>query len=411
MNGLRRDDAVHGASAPPSRAAKRFAGSRVLVVDDIETNRDLLRRRLARLGVTHVVEAEDGAKALEIIGSCELDLVLLDIMMPVMTGFDVLERLAQDGLTERLPVIVISAMSEMDSTVRAIELGAEDFLLKPFDPTLLRARVSAVLEKKLLRDQIRAELAAKQAELAEARQLQLALTPPPMSGDGLRIDVVLEPAREVGGDLVDHIALPDGRHLVALGDVSGKGAGPALMMARCYSLIRSLSARADASVLFGDLGAAADAVNAELAARNPRCMFVTLLLAVFDPRTGRLDYVRCGHVPPFVRRADGRIERLDGTRSLPVGLDEDARYRAQTTDLAAGDVLLVLSDGVTEAAAPDGVLFGDAGVKAWLAAPQISLASLVDQVRVFEGAFPAADDLSAILLAVGPSPRPGAASR
>jgi sigma-B regulation protein RsbU (phosphoserine phosphatase) len=302
-------------------------------------------------------------------------------------------------------------MSEMDSTVRAIELGAEDFLLKPFDPTLLRARVSAVLEKKLLRDQIRAELAAKQAELAEARQLQLALTPPPMSGDGLRIDVVLEPAREVGGDLVDHIALPDGRHLVALGDVSGKGAGPALMMARCYSLIRSLSARADASVLFGDLGAAADAVNAELAARNPRCMFVTLLLAVFDPRTGRLDYVRCGHVPPFVRRADGRIERLDGTRSLPVGLDEDARYRAQTTDLAAGDVLLVLSDGVTEAAAPDGVLFGDAGVKAWLAAPQISLASLVDQVRVFEGAFPAADDLSAILLAVGPSPRPGAASR
>lgn len=378
----------------------RFAGVRVLVVDDIEANRDLLRRRLARLGITNVIEAEDGAKTLAVIRSSDLDLVLLDIMMPVMTGFEVLEALALDGVTERLPVIVISAMSEMQSTVRAIELGAEDFLLKPFDPTLLRARVFAVLEKKLLRDQIRAELAATQAELAEARQLQLALTPPPFAGDGVALDVLLEPAREVGGDLVDHIPLANGRHLLVLGDVSGKGAGAALMMARGHALIRSLSARADAVELLADLGRAATILNAELAARNPSCMFLTLLLAQYDPATRRVDYVRCGHVPPYLRRADGRLERLDDARGLPLGLDADARYHAAGAALEPGDVLLVLSDGVTEAAAPDGALFGDAGVQAWLAAPQRTLASLVEKVRAFEAGEPAADDLSALLLSV-----------
>jgi sigma-B regulation protein RsbU (phosphoserine phosphatase) len=383
-------------------APDRFGSARVLVVDDIEMNRDLLRRRLGRLGIKQIVEAADGAKALDLIRTTELDLVLLDIMMPVMTGFEVLEAMAHDGLTERLPVIVISAMSEMESTVRGIELGAEDFLLKPFEPTLLRARVLAVLEKKLLRDQIRDELATKQAELGEARHLQLALIPPPYSGAALSLEVVLEPAREIGGDLVDHVVISNGRHLVALGDVSGKGAGSALVMARCHALIRSLSARADAEALLTDLGQAAETLNRELAARNPSCMFLTLLLAVFDPAASRLDYVRCGHVPPYLRRVDGSVLRLDAARGLPLGLDEDARYRAHSLLVESGDVLLVLSDGVTEAANPAGTLFGDAGVKAWLATPQSTLASLVDAVRAFEAGEPAADDLSALLLAISP---------
>jgi sigma-B regulation protein RsbU (phosphoserine phosphatase) len=380
--------------------SSRPSAERILVVDDIETNRDLLRRRLGRLGISNIVEAEDGARALEIIRATELDLVLLDIMMPVLTGFDVLEAMARDGLIERVPVIVISAMNDMESTIRAIELGAEDFLLKPFDPTLLRARVLAVLEKKRLRDQIRSELAAKVAELAAARQLQLALVPTPFRAGGIAIDVALEPAREVGGDLVDRIELPDGRHLLALGDVCGKGAGPAFMMARCSALIRCLHARSNAPLLLGDLAQAAASLNAELSANNPRCMFVTLLLALFDPLSGRLDYVRCGHVPPFVRRRDGSIERLDGAPSLPIGLDADARYAAASIDLERGDALLILSDGVTEAATPDGKLFGDAGVQAWLATPQTSLGSLIELVRTFEAGEPAADDLSALLLSV-----------
>jgi len=375
----------------------------VLVVDDIETNRDLLRRRLSRLGISQIIEASNGCEALEVVRTQPLDLVLLDIMMPIMTGFDVLEAMDREGRVEGLPVIVISAMNELASIVRAIELGAEDFIFKPFDPTLLRARVLATLEKKHLRDARAEELARKQAELEEARSLQMALTPAGESGRSFQIDVVVEPAREVGGDLVDHLVLVDGRRLLVLGDVSGKGAGAAMMMARSHALIRSLLQRADTFALLADLGQAAAALNKELAAGNPSCMFITLVLALFEPATGRLDYVRCGHVPPFLRRADGRIERLDAARGLPLGLDEDARFRASTVSLSDGDSLLVLSDGVTEAIAPDGTLFDDEGVERWLAAPPSSLSSLVGEVRAFEAGLPPADDLAALLLRQGGS--------
>ncbi len=386
-------------SLPPREWSKlRLERFRILVVDDIETNRDLLRRRLTRLGVTDILEAEDGAKALDIIRGTPLDLVLLDIMMPVMTGFDVLEAMGAEGLIERLPVIVISAMNEMEPTVRAIELGAEDFLLKPFDPTLLRARVLATLEKKQLRDEMRAELARKQAELGEARQLQLALAPPSFAQAGLSIDVAMQPAREIGGDLADHQLLPDGRHLLALGDVSGKGAGAALVMARCHALVRSLVGRHDTAALLADPGHAAAAINAELSSNNPSCMFVTMLLGIYDPADGRFDYVRCGHVPPFLRRASGVLERLDTARGLPLGIDPGARYGAATVWLKPGDCLLIVSDGITEAAMPDETLFDDSRVADWLATPQRALAGLVALVREFEAGFPASDDLSALLL-------------
>ena len=123
----------------------------LLVVDDNEINRDLLSRYLARLGHT-VQTAPDGKKALEMIDSGAFDLVLLDIMMPELNGYQVLQHLQDSPTWRDLPVIMISALDEMDSVVRCIELGAADYLAKPFNPVLLRARVGACLEKKRLRD-------------------------------------------------------------------------------------------------------------------------------------------------------------------------------------------------------------------------------------------------------------------
>jgi len=387
---------MHTGAAGDGKAAVR--GARVLVVDDIEANRDLLVRRLARLGITDVAQANDGRAALDLIRSRAFDLVLLDIMMPIMTGFDVLEALAAEGRIEQLPVIVISAMGEMEAIVRAISLGAEDFLLKPFDPILLRARILPTLEKKQLRDRMREELARKQAELAEARSLQLALSPPPYHDERLAIDVVLEPAREVGGDLIDHIQLDNQSHVLVLGDVSDKGAAAALVMARTHAMMRGLAARPDASVLFGDLGQVATALNRELLVGNQNCMFVTMFIAVYQPAHGRLDYIRCGHVPPFLRRADGRMERLAVPGGAPLGVTDAAHYVAAAIDIAPGDRLLVLSDGVTEATAPDGELFGDERVAAWLATAPAKLESLVQAVRLHEAGAAASDDLAALLL-------------
>jgi adenylate cyclase len=124
---------------------------RLLVVDDNEINRDMLSRRLERQGHS-VVTAASGKAALELLRGEEFDLVLLDVMMPEMNGFQVLERMKADEKLRHLPIIMISALDEIDSVVRCIEMGAEDYLPKNFNPTLLRARIGACLEKKRLRD-------------------------------------------------------------------------------------------------------------------------------------------------------------------------------------------------------------------------------------------------------------------
>ena len=132
------------------------ASSRILVVDDNASNRDLLSRRLVREGHS-VTAAESGASALALTTAESFDLVLLDLMMPGMSGFEVLRRLKANTSTRHIPVIMISALDELDSTVRCIEAGAEDYLPKPFNPVLLRARIGACLEKKRLLDELRAE--------------------------------------------------------------------------------------------------------------------------------------------------------------------------------------------------------------------------------------------------------------
>ena len=149
--------ALFGDSAPepapePAKEVARAAetsGPRILVVDDNASNRNVLCRRLERQGYT-VEEASNGETALDRIATEHFDLVLLDILMPLMDGFEVLARMRKDRRTRPVPVIVVSALDEIDSVVRAIEMGAEDYLFKPFDPVLLRARIGALLERKRL---------------------------------------------------------------------------------------------------------------------------------------------------------------------------------------------------------------------------------------------------------------------
>ena len=150
--------------------------SRVLVVDDNASNRDLLSRRLQRQGHT-VLQAEDGAHALALVEKEALDLILLDLMMPGISGYDVLALLKRDPRFRDIPVIMISALSELDSIVRCIEAGADDYITKPFDPTLLRARVGSSLEKKHLRDREWEMVEALRVEKERSEQLLLNILP------------------------------------------------------------------------------------------------------------------------------------------------------------------------------------------------------------------------------------------
>jgi signal transduction histidine kinase len=152
--------------------------ARILAVDDNAENRNLLARQLDRDG-HEIVHAASGPQALELVATQQLDLVLLDIMMPEMNGFEVLRRLKASEAGSRVPVIVVSALDDLDGVVRCIEAGAEDYLTKPFNRTLLRARIGACLEKKRLRDRERQLVAdleeALRQDIAKRRLVEAAL--------------------------------------------------------------------------------------------------------------------------------------------------------------------------------------------------------------------------------------------
>jgi class 3 adenylate cyclase len=171
-------DVLRSVQPLPAGGAARegLHASRILIVDDNAANRDVLERRLAREG-HQVVSATNGASALELATGQEFDLILLDLIMPEMSGFEVLRRLKAAEHTSHIPVVVISALDELDSVVRCIEAGAEDYLTKPFNPTLLRARIGASLEKKWLRDREKKFVADLEREKGRSETLLLNILP------------------------------------------------------------------------------------------------------------------------------------------------------------------------------------------------------------------------------------------
>jgi serine phosphatase RsbU (regulator of sigma subunit) len=310
-------------------------------------------------------------------------------------------------------LLLLDVTAERDASRRLQQKAYEMTLLQEKEALLNRrleaanaALVAARREIEASRDALAEELRRKQMELAEARTLQLALAPPPFSGviagRPLTIDVVLEPAKEVGGDLVDHFCIGDDLLVLVLGDVSDKGAGAALMMARTHALFRGIAARPDAASLFRAPEQAVALVNATLSAGNSSCMFVTLLIAAFDAAASRLTYVRAGHVPPFLRRASGLVERLAAPGGPPLGLVEDAVHKSAVVELAPGDEVLIVTDGITEAMDPAKELFGEARVADLVARREPGETTLLPQLRAeviaFEAGSPQSDDIAAILL-------------
>jgi phosphoserine phosphatase RsbU/P len=199
----------------------------ILVVDDNDDNRYTLTLFLDLEGYTNVETAHDGEEAIARLGTTAFDLVPLGVMMPKLDGYQVLTWIKDQAQLRDVPVIMISALNEMNSVIRCIELGAVDYLLKPFNPVMLKARLGATLEKKRLRDQVDAHLARLEAELNVARRLQMAMVPQsfPAPSAEFPIDLCasMEPAREVGGDLYDFFITEDGKLCFLVGDVSGKG--------------------------------------------------------------------------------------------------------------------------------------------------------------------------------------------
>jgi sigma-B regulation protein RsbU (phosphoserine phosphatase) len=396
-------------------------GRALLVVDDNDDNRYTLTRRLTREGYSNLTTATNGREALGLLESKPFDLILLDIMMPEANGYEVLEHMKADPGLREIPVIMISALGELDSVIRCIELGAEDYLPKPFNPTLLRARVGSSLEKKRLRDQVRASLARLEEEMDAARKLQLGMLPldfPACTPERpVEVHALMVPAREVGGDLYDFFYASDDLFCFLVGDVSGKGAAAAMFMARTRSLVRMAvqlwRKTSDDRITPMRI---AEAVNRELCQNNRDCMFVTLFLGVLDTKTGELTYVNAGHPPPFVLHPPGGIESVSNKPAMPLAVRTGAAYQDRTVALQPDDTVFVFSDGVTEAMNVANEFYGHDRLQADLRAasaltPEEMVRAIKAKVDVFTGEAPRFDDVTMLALRWQPAGAPIAIER
>jgi sigma-B regulation protein RsbU (phosphoserine phosphatase) len=302
---------------------------------------------------------------------------------------------------------MISALNEMNSVVRCIELGAVDYLTKPFDPVLLRARIGASLEKKRLRDQVQTHLARLELELSAARQLQMGMVstvfPAPTRLSPVELFASMEPAREVGGDLYDFFYPDDGTLHFLVGDVSGKGMPAALFMARAKSLVRLTAELMRAPG--GGPASPSDIitrVNRELCQDNASMMFVTMFFATLAPESGEVEYCNAGHNAPYHVRG-GTLAAIDGPRGMILGVGHDAVYATGRLSLAPGDSIYVFTDGVTEAADFSGEMFSEGRLETVLrAAAGCSSAHMVKSVaaavRDFVGNALPSDDITMLAI-------------
>ena len=378
-------------------AVKELADCRVLIVDDAKANVDMLVEALR--GDFKLSVALDGEAALRAVEKSAPDLLLLDIMMPGIDGYEVCRRLRADPATREIPIMFLSSLEDVRDKARGFELGANDYLTKPFEILEVKARVRSLLKAKAYADAIRA---AQERDLAIAREIQMGILPSdlasPSQGLGLDVHATIEPARHVGGDLFEVLRVSDDRLVVAVGDVCGKGIPAALFMAVTVTLLRTLARQLDGP---GEILAR---LNDELAAQNPRGMFVTM--SCLEVRGNRVTCANAGHDSALLARPSGTPSAVFPSSGTVLGLFPGQAYASETLELGPGDTLLLYTDGVSEANDASGALFGEQRLHACFAdGAGPTAAESVDRVaravRAFAGGAPLSDDITILAVRRG----------
>ena len=372
---------------------KDLSESRILIVDDTRANIDILVEALRNDYKLSV--AVDGRAALRSVEKSPPDLVLLDIMMPDVDGYEVCRQLRSHEATRELPVMFLSALEDVKNKAQGFEVGGNDYLTKPFEVLEVKARVRSLLKAKAYADAVREAMAR---DLRIAREIQMGILPANLAaitkGTGLDVDAVIEPAREVGGDLYE-VLRSDRRVVVALGDVSGKGIPAALFMAVAMTILRTLARQiAEPDEILRRL-------NDELAEENPRGMFVTLQCLVFDLDQKRVSCAGAGHHQLAVV-SPGRPPRLAcPSTGRPAGLMPFNPIERESQPLEPGDTFVLFSDGVSEAMNPEEEFYGEDRLLEALAAcdgatPKDIVTRVLTDVRSFAAGAKQSDDITVV---------------
>ena len=373
---------------------KELSECRVLIVDDVKANVDILVQALS--GEYKLSVALGGHQAIDAVNRSAPDLVLLDIMMPDLDGYEVCRRIRAAEATRELPVMFLSSLEDVKDKAHGFEVGGNDYLTKPFEVLEVKARVRSLLKAKAYADAIKA---AAERDLRIAREIQMGLLPANIAAQvqasGLDVHAILEPAQQVGGDLYEVLRLGPDRVLVAVGDVSGKGIPASLFMAVTMTLLRSLARQGHApSEILRQL-------NDELLDQNPRGMFVTMQCLMFDLASRVVTCASAGHheaahvvpgeAPRLVFPESGRVLGLMPAGPIP----------SETLTLKTGESLVLFTDGVSEAFDVRQELFGEDRLLAQLAASPGATArdttmGVLDAVRRHATGAKQSDDITVV---------------
>jgi sigma-B regulation protein RsbU (phosphoserine phosphatase) len=377
---------------------KNLSECRVLLVDDAKANLDIL---VEALKSDHKLSlATNGEMALQVAARTPPDLVLLDIVMPGISGYEVCRRMRQAPETAEVPIMFLSSLDEVQNKTRGFEAGANDYLTKPFEMLEVKARVRSLLKAKAYSDAAKEQLSS---ELRIARGIQMGMMPHEFGALEKAYQVsfgaVLEPAREVGGDLYGACGAGPERLVVFLGDVSGKGIPASMFMVRAISLASLLAKEiAEPEAILARL-------NDELSADNPSGMFVTFLCAVFEPRSHRLVLANAGHCRPLLL-SPGKSPRwaLDQLGTA-LGFEPGITFKRTELTLQPDDAMIFYSDGVSEAFNPEEECYGTNRLLAQAAdwsnqSPSEITAALLRNVRAFAGSAPQSDDIAILALKI-----------
>jgi serine phosphatase RsbU (regulator of sigma subunit) len=332
----------------------------ILVVDDTPLNISVITGALKDTYRTKV--ATSGAKALAIAMADEKpDLILLDVMMPEMDGYEVCRRLKADPMTREIPVIFLTAQTEAEDETRGFQVGAVDYVHKPFSPAVVKARVHTHIVLRETREKLAQQLLAIQKELETARQIQQSILPETVPQiDGLDIAARYVPMAAVAGDFYDFIVV-DNKHVgILVADVSGHGMPAALIASMLKIALAAQSAHADdpAQVLHG--------LNQALCGKFQH-HFVTAAYVFVDMKERTLTYAGAGH-PPLLMWSGGSPGVRDVTENgLFLGKFDFATYSSVELPLSVGDHGLLYTDGISEANNPEGVEFGNERFRQFLA--------------------------------------------
>jgi serine phosphatase RsbU (regulator of sigma subunit) len=370
----------------------------LLLVDDNPTNLQVLYQTLETTGCKLLV-AKNGETALSIAQKAAPDLILLDIMMPGIDGFEVCRRLKVNPDTANIPVIFLSALTETKDKVQGLQLGAVDYVSKPFQPDEVIARVNTHLTIHRLKREVEQKKDALEDELEAASDVQRRLLPKNLPEiAGLKLAVHYETSLYAGGDYYDIAQMADNQWGFLVADAEGHSAPAAVMMAMTCALFRSYpQPPAEPAELLYFLN--------EHLCKVADPSFVTALYVVYDANHHTLKIGRAGHPPPMIYRSSEKkaIEYPCGG-VFPLGIDPYEQVPVTEAELQPGDRILMYTDGITERFSMDGKTYGEERLLRQLegdpgSQPQEMLAAIMKDVNKFANGRPADDD-QALLLAI-----------